>query len=261
MAKSKSGITFPPQRQARTAGARAGSAPATGGVRCRASCRRTKASAKESVAGRPYERTAEPCAERTSADPSCTCSRCGSPEADARALRERSIPVGHAKIRAIRLNATTMPAAAAKKLYTVRHSSIHGRGVFASTEIAEARGSSSTRASARRGTKPSPSRTAIPTIPPHRSLRDRRRPRHRCPRARQRRTLDQSFVRAELRDARRRGGPRVHRGQAPDPARRGADLRLPAVGRRPAHPQASAHSTPVAAAPRNAAVRCSAIWK
>jgi len=28
-----------------------------------------------------------------------------------------------------------MPAAAGKKLYTVRHSSIHGRGVFASTEI------------------------------------------------------------------------------------------------------------------------------
>jgi SET domain-containing protein len=32
-------------------------------------------------------------------------------------------------------NTTIMPASAGKKLYTVRNSSIHGRGVFASTEI------------------------------------------------------------------------------------------------------------------------------
>ena len=68
----------------------------------------------------------------------------------------------------------------------------------------------------------------------HRAVRAGRRHSARSARARQRRALDQSFLRSELRHLRGRRGARVHRSAAHHQAGRGAELRLSARDRRAA---------------------------
>ena len=128
-----------------------------------------------------------------------------------------------------------MPEAKARKtpIYVVRNSPIHGRGVFAGrtirkgTCIVEYRGERISMREAER--RPD----SDPDNPFHTFLFelndgqvDRR------VRTRQRGALDQPFLRSELRALRGRRWPRVHRGAAHDPQRRGARVRLQVEPRR-----------------------------
>ena len=118
-----------------------------------------------------------------------------------------------------------MPAKPARRAYVVRNSGIHGRGVFATrtirkgTTIIEYRGERTTWEIAR--TRPD----SDPDNPHHTfifelndgSVIDARSPG-------QRRALDQSLVRSQLRHLRGRAGPRIHRSAADHPRRRRAYL-------------------------------------